>query len=362
MKIRHAEVKSITLGLREPYTIAYETIDTAPVVFLRILTDAGLTGFGCAAPDLPVTRETAESVCRVFEEHIEPVITGADPFFLTGLIESLKTKIGGVPASSALAMLDMALYDLIGKAAGLPLYKILGSYRHCIETSMTIGILPVTDTLSKAKEFTAQGFKALKIKGGNNVEEDIERLIKLRETLGNEIDIRFDANQGYSLIDAATFAEGAKNLDIQFIEQPTPKNNPGLLEQVTGKTNIPVMADESIMDSSDALRLSGKKHVDLFNIKLMKCGGISEALHIDSIARAAGIKVMVGCMDEPALGISAALHFALARSNVIYADLDGHLDLIDDPSDGTVVLEEGKLYPLPHPGLGMKGGLTSIFE
>lgn len=350
MKITNVSFFTAHLKLKEPYTIAYETISSAPNIFLKVETNNDITGFGCAAPDLAVTGETYQSVQKVIEELIKPTLIGVDPLRFTYQLNKLKPHL--LNQSSALAMVDMALYDILGKYARLPIYKILGGFRDRIKTSITIGILSTEETLKKAKEFTSKGFKILKIKGGSSVDEDIERMIKIREAIGANIDLRFDANQGYTVEESIKFVHETRSAKIEMIEQPTPKGEPNLLGRVTRKVHIPVMADESLLNLGDAFRLARRDLVDTVNIKLMKVGGLNEALQINAVAKAANLEAMVGCMDESALAISAGLHFALGRQNVEYADLDGHLDLVDDPADGAVILKDGTLYPTEKPGLG----------
>jgi L-alanine-DL-glutamate epimerase-like enolase superfamily enzyme len=338
--------------LSEPYTIAYETVSSCSNLFLIAETDKGIRGFGCSAPDIAVTGETADSVMEIYNFHIEPALRGADPFRYARILEDLRASLLKHP--SALAMTDMILYDLISKSAGVPLYKYLGGYRTSFPTSITISIMPLEETLKRARELQIRGFFIFKVKGGINVQEDVEKVMRLREILGDEIEIRFDANQGYTLEDAIEFVELTRSARVELIEQPTPRDMIELLGQVVKSVHIPVMADESLMNVSDAMSLTRNELTDLINIKLMKVGGINEATRINSIARAAGVESMVGCMDESALSIAAGLHFALARPNIAYADLDGHLDLIDDPATGAVILEGGILRTTEKPGLGFE--------
>ncbi len=350
MRITGIEAWDVTMPLSEPYTIAYESIDRVTNVFVGVETNRGVTGYGCAAPDYGVTGETAEDVLHSIRDIVTPLIRNSDPLRPAMLLERLRPGMKNRP--SAMAAVDMAFYDIMGKVGNLSLWRLLGGFRDRIKTSVTIGICPEEETVERARDWIRQGFRCLKLKGGRDVRMDILRVMKVREAVGDEIELRFDANQGYSLEDSLLFVEMTGKARLELFEQPTPKGKPDLLQRVTGGVSLPVMADESLMDLRDAFKIAKRGLADMVNVKLMKVGGIWEAMQIDSVAQSAGLEVMVGCMDEASLAISAGLHFALARPNVAYADLDGHLGLVGDPSDGAVILKKGVLFPTDRPGLG----------
>jgi L-alanine-DL-glutamate epimerase-like enolase superfamily enzyme len=351
MRVRSVEIWSEEFELREPYAIAYQEVERVESVFIRLETGR-LVGYGCAAPDVDVTGETEATVVKALEEIAEPILVGCDPLARARVLAQLETPLAGQP--SALAAVDLALHDLLGKAANLPLWRLLGGCRDRIETSTTIGIQPLEKTVRVALGRVEEGFRHLKLKGGRDVESDIARLLAVRKAVGERVGLRFDANQGYSVGETVHFVEATRTARLDLVEQPTAKDRPDLLGKVTSKVDLPVMADESLLSARDAFRLGGEGLADLVNIKLMKVGGISRALRVDAVARTAGLETMVGCMDESALAIAGGLAFALASSNVAYADLDGHLDLVDDVAAGQLLVVDGCLIGPDRPGLGVE--------
>ena len=349
MKITHISFERLDLKLSDPYTIAYETIDRTSNFILKVETDTKVVGYGCAAPDPVVTNESPSDVTDAIKNIIIPYLLGKDPFTYALLLLELKELLG--KRSSALAMVDLALFDIMSKKAEVPLYKFLGGYRNSIATSITIGIMSIDETLSYASEYVKQGFTILKIKGGSNLEEDIAKMRMIHEKYPN-IELRFDGNQGYSVKESVDFVKATAAIGIEIFEQPTKVEAEERLGEVTDQVSIPVMADESLKTLTDAFRLAQNERVDMVNIKLQKVGGIWVGMHINSVAKAAKLDAMVGCIDECGLGIAAGLHFALSRPNIVYADLDGHLDIIDDPYHSIFRLEKGILYPTEKFGLG----------
>lgn len=336
--------------LEVPYKTAYEETDSFQTVFLIVETNSSIHGFSSVSPDRLLTGETAEDVMENLTNLIEPLLLGLDLGRYIYILETIRKMTGDRPAT--LCLIDTLLYDLMAKLAGLPLYQYLGGYREYIPTSVTVGILPLDETMDMVSGWVQRGYGIIKLKGGQNVFQDIEKANRIREMFGRELVIRFDANQGYTVADAIKFINGTRKAGIELLEQPTPRENMDWLGYVTRRTDVLVLADESLMNLKDALILSRDGMTDLINIKLVKVGGITEALHINSVAKSAGIKVMVGCFDECALGIAAGLHFALSRPNIAYADLDGHLGVLNDPTSGAVEIRNGILYPGSGPGLG----------
>ena len=354
MRIARVETRVVELPLVEPYTIAYESVSRAINVVVTLETDdrpRRLVGIGCAAPDAHVTGETPESVVAVVGDVVEPRLRGEDPLRWRRLLESLRADLSA--HRSAFAAIDMALLDLLGKICDRPLWQLLGGYRESIETSITIGILPEAETVSAARDAVERGFRCLKLKGGSDVDADVARVRRVREAVGAEVELRFDANQGFTRGEAVRFARRTVGAGLELLEQPTAAAELERLGRVTHGVELPVMADESLRTRRDAFRLAEGRLVDMVNLKVMKVGGIGNALEIESVAQMAGIESMVGCFDESEIGIAAGLAVALARPNVVYADLDGHLDLADDPAAGSLRLEDGRLFAPTTPGLGV---------
>ena len=353
MKITSATAYPIDLQLKEPFTIANETVDIGVNVFLKIETEKGIIGWGCATPD-SVTSETKETVINSFDTVAKDLLIGEDPTRIHFLNDIIEDKLKGNP--SLKACINMALYDILGKEADMPLFKLLGGYRDKIETSVTIGLNPVDVMVEKAKEFVSQGFNCLKIKCGMDPDQDIEAVLAIRGKVGSNVKIRLDGNEGYTLEKALRVIETLEKLgaDIEILEQPTPAKYLYALKEVTAQCTVPIMADETALTLRDSLKLVKMEIADMINIKLMKIGGITNAIKANIYAELAEIPVMVGCMNESMGAMAAGVHFACAFKNVQYADLDSALDFKDDVVKGGATYKDGFVIPSDKPGLGIE--------
>ena len=352
MRITRIDVYSETMPLTRPYTIAFRTIADVEMSFVEVHTDDGLIGRGCASPEPHVTGETRDACATALQEQRLQWLAGEDVRALPRLCRALAERMSATPA--ARAAIDMALHDLLAQHLRVPVVELLGRAHDALPTSITIGIKGVDETLEEAREYIGRGFKILKVKLGHDLEEDIARLRRLREVLNPAPLIRVDPNQGYDGTAVNTFVRQTADLGIEFLEQPMAADNVDAMRALPEHIRAQIAADETLLNETDALHLvDTPRACGIFNIKLMKCGGIWSGTRIAAIADIAGVELMWGCMDESIISISAALHAAFASPATRYLDLDGSLDLARDVVSGGFELKDGMMRTLDRPGLGV---------
>lgn len=351
MKIKNIKTWSVDLGNTKPYTIAFKTVDEVKNAFVEITLENGTTGIGAGNPSEYVTGESFEQCEKALHENNLDFLVGRDIRELNQLLYEVLVRFPKNPA--ARAALDIALHDVFTKHLNIPLVKFLGQKITSMPTSNTIGIKNVEDTLKEAQEYGDRGFTVLKVKLGKDLEEDVERLVKLREKFGKRFTIRIDANQGYTVEQTIAFAKRTAQLDVELIEQPLPaKQDLRALPEAIRKK---VAADEALLSPADGLSLStAPVAAGIFNIKLMKCGGVREALRIADIGALQNIELFWGCNDESIVSITAALHAAFSCTHTKYIDLDGSLDLARDVVKGGFILKNGVMHCSDKPGLGVE--------
>lgn len=335
MELRY---ETLDLKLHRPFTISRGTQHYAYNVCVQ-LGDGDINGLGEAAPSEHYG-EIQRTVLAVLE-YLQPVL-GDVPLALAALHEAMEHAIHLNPAAKA--AVDMAAYDLLGKRAGIPVYTLLGlDPQRTPLTSYTIGIDTPEDMADKAREAAAYPILKVKVGTGN----DVQNLKAIREARPDAT-IRVDANEAWTAKEAVASIERITPFDIEFVEQPVSGPDLEGLGHVRDAVSIPVIADESCIVPADVPRVAA--YVDGINIKLMKCGGIYPALQMIHLARAHNLAVMMGCMIESSLSITAAAQLSPLLD---YADLDGHVLIDDDPYVG-VTIEDGRLILPDAPGLGVR--------
>lgn len=349
MKIRDVEIYCFDLKFIQPFKIAFDVIEGTQGVLVRILTDSGLVGLGESSPLQSVTGDNQATNLDV-ARHLRDLLKGRDPL----AIEGAQKVFGGYLHSnpSIIAAFDMALYDLLGKAAGLPLFRLLGGDKTTFETDWTTGLGTPERMAQEVRDHLAKGYRIHKVKLGTEPDADVARLQAIRDAVGYDCTLRVDANQGYSVPQAVQALRRMEKFNIQCCEQPLAASDLEGLRHVRDASPIPIMADEALFSPHDALALIRAQACDYFNIKLMKSGGISNALRISWIAEAAGIPCMVGCMAESRLGLTAAAHVHAARHNITFADLDAFLEFGEDPVVDGMTVRNGVVTLPEKPGLG----------
>ncbi len=353
MRITKIQVEPLDLRLQTALTVAYGSYPELNYALLKISTDNGLLGLGEASPDPEVTGETQTLVLEALRQ-VSTLLVGRDPFDLESILGVCRATIPHAPA--ALAAIDMALYDLMGQALGVPVYQLLGG-----QSRPGIGLYPVIPLdeppvmAAMSAKFVGIGADTLKLKLGSSPDLDLLRLREIRAAVGDSIKLRLDINQGWR--DAKTALSAIRQLagfNLEWIEQPVAAADLVGLAAVAAATEIPIMADESCHTAADALRIACLGAADMLNIKLMKSGGLHQAAQMLAVADSAGLPCILGSMGESSIGSAAGLHFVIAHASIVACELIGPLFITNDPASGYPVnMETFRASPSNLPGLGV---------
>jgi L-alanine-DL-glutamate epimerase-like enolase superfamily enzyme len=339
---------TFTVHKRFHLTISRGTTAHTANVWVRVEAD-GIEGWGEASPfGIGDFGQSTEEILAHLTR-ARPLLEPIHPLE-RARVERVLCEAG--IGTAARAAIDLALWDWLGKRAGLAVWQMLGlSVEATVPTSVTVGINPPALAQQHTREWLQRAHPhALKIKLGSpaGIAADQEMFTAVQQVVPDGVALRVDANGGWSVQDALTMCHWLAARGVEYVEQPLPRGAEHALLTLYRESPIPIFADESCLDSRDIPRLADRVHG--INIKLMKCGGLSEALRMTHVARAFGLQVMYGCYSESSLAISAACQIAPLADHL---DLDSHLNLLDDPFAGAA-LREGRVVAPEAPGLGVR--------
>ena len=355
MKITEVRLGTISVPLRVPFKTALRSVSSVEDVVVEIYTDTGAVGYGEAPPTGVITGDTTGAIIGAIQDHIGKIILGRDVDDLEDVLGLVQSCI--VHNTSAKAAVDMALWDLYGQLYSIPVYKLLGGARKTIATDITISVNAPEEMARDAISAVAGGYNCLKVKVGANPALDVERLTAVRKAVGSGVYLRIDANQAWQPKQAVRILNQMQDqgLQIELVEQPVAARDFEGLKYVTDRSYVPVLADESVFSPQDALTIMHMGAADLINIKLMKCGGLYNALKIVSAAEVYGVECMIGCMLEAKISVNAAVELACAKKIITRIDLDGPVLCREDPILGGAVFAERDITVSDGPGMGIRG-------
>ncbi|WP_050183677.1 dipeptide epimerase [Domibacillus robiginosus] len=351
MLIQNIYVERHSATLIKPFITALRTVTSIEFLVVRLLLKDGTEGIGSASPTIVITGDSLQSIESAVQRIISPLLIGKEINDIVALSQVVQNSCVG--NTSAKAAVETALFDAYAKKLKLPLYQVFGGKTNTLQNDLTISINESSIMVKDAVEAVKKGFTALKIKAGLNAEKDYKGILAIREAVGKEIEIRVDANQGWTKKEAVRIINQWQHagLNIELIEQPVKAGDLESLKYVTDHVETPIMADESVFSPEQALELVQRRAVDWINIKLMKAGGILRAMQVADIAQAGGIPCMIGSMMESSIGVMAAAHIAAAHPNIKKIDLDAPLWLEESSIEG-FPFKGPNILLIEKPGIG----------
>ncbi len=367
MKITKIECIPVSLRFAKPMKMGGGTADCADTVVVKIHTDEGITGV-CETGDTSpwYMGESQDSIMHNINKVYGPqVLLGEDPFNIEKIVAGMDraAKLN----NQSKAVIDYCLHDIKGKALGVPVYTLLGGLSNeKIKLAFVMSSGTAEEVGEEGKSLIKAGFRAFKLKvGAKTIEEDLDMVGALRDAVGKDVKIMTDTNGGWNYLQALKFLKEAVKYDLFLSEQPVPRWDIDGLARLRRKVDVPIFADESAAELNDLIKLLQRDAVDGFFLKVPKAGGILKSQKFVSIAQAAGLMVMCGCMIDSGLGATANAHFLAATEwmGKIEQESIGPLNLYNIPDTVSTPLkddlakkvlryENGFLYPPDGPGLG----------
>ena len=308
MKLKEIAIGYIEIPLVTPFKTALRTVNSVNDLIVKVTAEDGIEGYGEAPPTAVITGDTKESIEAAIRYYIAPSITGMDLDDLPSIMAKMEKCLA--KNTTAKAAVDIALYDLYAKLQKKPLFRLLGekdpsAVKTELETDITISVNDTDEMVRDSVKAVGEGFRILKVKVGKGGEKDVERIREIRKAVGKDVVIRVDANQGWTREEAVSTITAMEDagLGIELVEQPVSYHDFKGMQYVTAHVQTPILADESVFSYEDGVRVMEEHGADLVNIKLMKTGGIHEAVKICDAADRFGIKCMIGCMLESKVSV-----------------------------------------------------------
>jgi L-alanine-DL-glutamate epimerase-like enolase superfamily enzyme len=349
--ISRVEIYKLRIPLIEPFitSLAYETHVENVIVVIR--TEKGLTGFGECSPYMPVNGESIDT-CFIVGQYFAKLLKGKNALKLTDALVAMDRLI--YANTSIKSAFDIALHDIIGQHREVPIYKLYGGKNNkVLVTDYTVSLDNAEKMAADALKIKSQGYPSIKVKLGEAKKKDVERIKLIREAVGEDIPVRIDANQGWSVREAIETLKELDKYNIEHCEEPIAKWNFMRLRKIKKQSPIPIMADESCGDAHDADRLLKLKACDMFNIKVGKAGGVYNAYEIVKLGDKAKMHMQVGAFLESRLGMTASAHLALCSDNIVHCDFDTPLMFSEDIVSGGLTYHAKGVMKVPDlPGLG----------
>ncbi|MGY0504466.1 dipeptide epimerase [Luteimonas sp. e5] len=355
MKITAIELGLLRVPLKTPFKTALRSVDHVEDIIVRMRTDReDAIGWGGAPATAVITGDTHGSIVAAIRDYIAPRLIGrpiAEHNRNIALIQGALER-----NTSAKAAVEIALYDLFGQLHGAPAYQLLGGGDPVVNTDITISVDYIDKMVADSISAVERGFSSLKIKVGKDIGVDIDRVRAIHAAVEGRALLRLDANQGWTAKQAVYALRKLEDsgVHLELVEQPVPARDLMGLKFVSDRVNTPVMADESVFGPPEVIELIRLRAADIINIKLMKTGGLSNAIRIADIAAEHGIDCMMGCMLESSVSVAAAAHLVAAMSQVITkVDLDGPSLCLHDPVLADTQFNESEITLGTRPGFGV---------